>query len=304
LSPGTTCKLFRTGMNHLYIVVDGQHKFVFRVYTHEWRTREEIAEEVRLLLHLSAQGIPVAYPLAAVDGQFVLPIMAAEGMRYGVLFSFAEGKKVPRFTPEVGYQIGVAMAQMHRVTEGFELQRITYDAQTLLVDSLKRTQAFFTQPSDEMTFLENATYFLVRKYGEVRKEDVRSGAIHLDMWFDNMHFHDDGAVTFFDFDFCGNGWLCHDIGYFLYQLYSTNPDEQEYKAKAESFLQGYESVTPIPDEEKQLIPFVSLGVLLFYISIQCDRYDTWSNIFLNEDHLKRYVAALKRWLTYSKMVIE
>lgn len=35
-----------------------------------------------------------------------------------------------------------------------------------------------------------------------------------------------------------------------------------------------------------------------------DIYDTWSNIFLNDDHLKRFVGTLKRWTTYHKLGIE
>lgn len=46
LSTKTECKLFRAAMNHLYIVTDGLEKFVFRVYTFNWRTKLEINEEL------------------------------------------------------------------------------------------------------------------------------------------------------------------------------------------------------------------------------------------------------------------
>ncbi len=52
LSDKTECSIFRLAMNHLYIVQDVENKFVFRVYTHNWRTKLEIEEELRLLLHL------------------------------------------------------------------------------------------------------------------------------------------------------------------------------------------------------------------------------------------------------------
>jgi len=48
LSQNTECKLFRTGMNHLYMVNDGEEKFVFRVYIFNWRTKLELAEKLRL----------------------------------------------------------------------------------------------------------------------------------------------------------------------------------------------------------------------------------------------------------------
>jgi hypothetical protein len=37
-----------------------------------------------------------------------------------------------------------------------------------------------------------------------------------------------------------------------------------------------------------------LGVTLyfFYLGVQCQRYENWSNVFLNETHLKRFVNLL------------
>jgi Ser/Thr protein kinase RdoA (MazF antagonist) len=62
---------------------------------------------------------------------------------------------------------------------------------------------------------------------------MRYGSIHLDVWFDNLHIDDEEGITFFDFDFCGNGYLCFDISYFLFQLLATNLNEEEYQIKAE-----------------------------------------------------------------------
>ena len=48
-SAAATCKLLKTGINHSYLITDGGIKYVFRLYSLNWRTREEIAEEIRLL---------------------------------------------------------------------------------------------------------------------------------------------------------------------------------------------------------------------------------------------------------------
>lgn len=81
-------------------------------------------------------------------------------------------------------------------------------------------------------------------------QNMRSGAVHLDVWFDNLHIDHEKEITFFDFDFCGNGYLCFDISYFLFQLFTIYPNEEEYQAKADHFLKGYASVTEIGNEEK------------------------------------------------------
>ena len=304
LSEKTKCKLFRTGMNHLYIVTDGETKFVFRVYTFNWRTKMEVAEELRLLIHLKENNAPTTYPLADKSDEHIQEFNSPEGKRYGVLFSYANGTKTARFTPETSYFIGQALAKIHKLTEGFLLNRITYDTKVLLTDALARTKLFFNQPAGEIRFLEQTAIFLQNEFEKTDSTKLRHGAVHLDVWFDNMHFSSENEITIFDFDFCGNGWLCFDISYFLFQLYSTNQNDADYEVKPENFLKGYATVTAITDEEKRLLPFVCLAIMIFYLSMQCDRYDTWSNIFLNEDHLKRFVGTLKRWTTYNKLGIE
>jgi Ser/Thr protein kinase RdoA (MazF antagonist) len=304
LSENTKCELFRTGMNHLYMINDGEEKFVFRVYTFNWRTKLEIVEELRLLIHLKQNDAPITYPLADKSGELIQEFNAPEGKRYGALFSFAHGTKNARFTPETSYYIGQALAKIHKSSQNFNLDRVTYDAKILLTDSIKRTKLFFNKPSDEIKFLEQTADYLHKEFAKVDTTNVRQGAVHLDVWFDNMHFNKENEVTIFDFDFSGNGWLCLDISYFLFQLYGTNQNYIDYQTKSDNFLKGYESITGITEEEKRIIPFVCLAIMTFYISMQCDRYDTWSNIFLNDDHLKRFVSNLKRWIDYHNIEIE
>lgn len=303
LGEATSCRLFRTGMNHLYLVRDGEQRYVLRIYTHGWRTKPEVEEELRLLLHLKTAGISVAYPITAANGGLVHDLHAPEGLRFAVLFSFAEGKKAARFSTQISYRIGVVMARMHRATENFVLQRVQYDVPALLARPLEKIRAFFTAPSEEVAFMERLAEYLAGQYPQLDAGEVRRGAIHLDIWFDNMHF-DGEEVYVFDFDFCGNGWLCMDCAYFLYQLFSTHPDEHEYREKAAAFLEGYESIVKLTADEKRMLPVASLYVMVFYLGIQCDRFDTWSNIFLNEDHLKRYTGAIKRWIAFQGIPVQ
>jgi Ser/Thr protein kinase RdoA (MazF antagonist) len=288
-------------MNHLYVVTGGGYKYVLRIYTFNWRSKLDVSEELRLLRYLHSNGIPVAHPIADRNGEYIQEINAQEGVRYGVLFSYAEGKKVPKFNVQTSHTIGVTMAMIHKLTESFQVSRITYDLKSLVEDSLKRTQSVFSPRIDEMKFVAMLKEYLVAEYNKVNLKAVRTGVVHLDIWFDNMHFDSDGGITLFDFDFCGNGWLCLDIAYFLFQLYNTNPDEAEFRRKAEAFLSGYESIHPISDEEKRILPLAGLCVFLFYLGVQCDRFDIWSNIFLNEDHLRRFTGMLKRWMAYNNI---
>lgn len=304
LSTSTECKLFRAGMNHVYLVTDGSNKYVFRVYTFNWRTKIEIAEELRLLNYLNENTTSVSYPIADNLNEYIQEFNAPEGKRYGVLFSFADGWKSAKFDTETSYSIGNALAKVHQQTENYSLNRTTYTTEILLVDSLKIIKKFFAKDTEEIKFLEKMSDYLELQFNNFDKNTIRFGAVHLDVWFDNLHFNKENKVTFFDFDFSGNGFLTLDLSYFLFQLFNTNLNEDDYKAKAESFLQGYESVSKISDEEKRVLPIMCLAIMTFYISMQCKSFDNWTNIFLNEDHLKRVVGSLKRWIAYNEIPIK
>jgi len=304
LSDKTECSIFRLAMNHLYMVHDDRDRYVFRVYTHNWRTKSEIEEELRLLLHLKEADRQVAFPIADQSNIFIQEIEAPEGIRFGVLFSYAKGIKTAKFSYQTSFLIGQALAKVHQSTENFGLMRISYDARNLLKNPVLRTKEFFSTNIDEIEFLENLSDFLTLKMENTDRQKMRYGAVHFDVWFDNLHIDNEKEVTFFDFDFCGNGYLCFDISYFLFQLFATNLNEEEYKEKADSFIKGYETVTEISKPEQDFLPFACLAIMTYYISVQCDRFDYWTNIFLNEDHLKRMVGNLKRWMAYNRIEIE
>lgn len=303
LSDKTECSLFRTAMNHIYIVVAGNTKYIFRVYTFNWRTKIEIEEELKLLIHLKKNNASISYPIADNSNKYIQELNAPEGKRFGVLFSYAAGKKSAKFTSATSFSIGKTLAQVHTFTENFSLNRETYNNKVLLIDSVKRTREFLNKETDEILFLAKMASFIELEFNKIKDNQIRFGAIHLDVWFDNMHFDNENKITFFDFDFCGNGWLCLDISYFLFQLFITNPNENDYNEKAISFIQGYETITKISDQEKQILPFACLAIMTYYISKQCDSFENWTNIFLNEDHFKRFIGNLKRWIIFNKIEI-
>ncbi|KAA0128560.1 phosphotransferase [Chryseobacterium sp. SN22] len=304
LSAQAECSIFRLAMNHLYIVHDNGTQYVFRVYTHHWRTRLEIEEELRLLNILKEAGRQIAFPITDQSGQLIQEIEAPEGTRFGVLFSYAKGIKTAKFSQQASFLIGQALAKVHQTTENLQLKRMSYNVRNLLQDPVLKAKGFYRKNISEIEFLQTLSAFLMPKMENLNQQNMRYGAVHLDVWFDNLHIDNDKEITFFDFDFCGNGYLCFDISYFLFQLFSTHLNEEEYQAKADHFLKGYELVTKITNEEKKFLPFACLAIMTYYISVQCDRFDYWTNIFLNEDHLKRMAGNLKRWMAYHQIEIE
>ncbi|MGC4059130.1 MAG: phosphotransferase [Chitinophagaceae bacterium] len=294
LTAEPSCRLLKTGINHTYRIEAGKQKFVLRIYCYAWRTPIEIAEEMHLLQMLNAASIPVSVPVADKAGNLVQEIEAPEGMRYAVLFSFAEGRKQQQYDAATHERIGGLMAQIHKVTEGKQLQRTTYDSTVLLDLSLDRIRDFLPEEAEEMQFLVRAGEQLKVYWMSADPSRMRQGIVHLDIWFDNLNITEDGSVTLFDFDFCGNGWLALDLAYYLMQLYNTEKDAAERKNKEQAFLKGYTAIFPLSETERDMLPALGVSLFYFYLGVQCHRFDNWTNTFINDVYLRRYISVFIR----------
>lgn len=47
LSKDAKCQIIKAGINDTYLVSDESDKYIFRVYSLNWRTQTEIQEEIR-----------------------------------------------------------------------------------------------------------------------------------------------------------------------------------------------------------------------------------------------------------------
>jgi Ser/Thr protein kinase RdoA (MazF antagonist) len=294
MAPGVECRLIKSGINDTYLLTTPAGKYVFRVYSLHWRTPTEISEELRLLQLLKNQELPVSWPVPDKNGGYMQTFNAPEGERFGVLFTYANGHKLPVYASDIHFKTGAVMARMHQVTQHQSLNRITYNATNLLEDSLLSIRSFLAADTPEMAFLLQAQQYLLKELREADTTAIRQGVVHMDIWFDNMNISTDGDITIFDFDFCGNGWQCLDIAYYILQLHSVIREMPECQVNIDAFLDGYTSVMPISAEEKRLLPALGVCMYFFYLGIQCKRYYNWSNSFLNEAYLKRFITVLMK----------
>lgn len=292
LPADTSCRLLKTGINHSYRIDSAENSFVFRVYSFGWRTWEDIREELTLLQYLKENGVAVSYPIPDRNDAFIQQIHAPEGKRFAVLFSYAKGQKILNYSTDTHFEIGKMMAQMHRLTNNSVQSRITYTPEVLLDRSLERIGEFLPADSSEWQFLIETRPLLKKTLLDADKNLLRTGIVHLDIWFDNLNISGDNEVTLFDFDFCGNGWLCLDIAYYILQLHSTEKEASERNKKIEAFYSGYRTIEAISAEELKIVPTLGVCLYYFYLGIQCERFNNWSNTFLNEVYLKRFITVL------------
>lgn len=291
------CSLFRTGINHTYFLKNKNTSYVLRVYFHNWRTKQEILEEVKLLELLKNNGLGVSYALTDKNSCVIQKIQAPEGERYAVLFSFAEGDKIRSIDHNTCFAIGRLMGKIHNVTMGKTIARINYTAETLVSKPYNFTTQYFDTNLPEMEYIKTQGKVVKKTFKNVTHKNIPKGIIHLDIWYDNMSITNNREITIFDFDFCGNGYLVLDVAYFCKQLFHIETDKETYQLKVKEFLKGYQKQRALSKEEIEFIPIAANAIWLFYLGVQAQRFD-WSNIFLSENYLKMYLGRLKNWNTY------
>lgn len=150
----TDCSLFRTGMNHTYMLTGKSYKHVLRLYCHNWRTKLEVEEEISLLLSLKEKELNISYPVPDANGNYIQEINAPEGIRYAVVFSFAEGGKVRFIDEDTCFYIGTIMGKFHQATKSKTYKRINYNTQTLTELPYQYANTYFHDDLPEMQYLK------------------------------------------------------------------------------------------------------------------------------------------------------
>lgn len=303
LASEISCRIIRIGANHTYLIASAAERYVLRVYARDWRTELEISEELRLLDLLKENNFSVSYPIPDVDGQFIQQMNALEGLRFAVLFSYAEGTAVKNLSKKACAQLGMTMARLHQQTVDQMIKRKDYTADTLVRWAFDLAKGFFGDASEEMQFFSRAVAAIGMEFDQIDPAVVRHGVVHLDIWQDNLKVDQDNVIFLFDFDNCGNGPLFLDLGYTLMSLYRHEPDQDQYREKRELFLQAYRSTFSFSEAEEKLIPYGGLAIWLHYNGVHVHRFDDFSNPFLSPTFLSYWINTARQWMAFHGIVI-
>ncbi|PUZ29061.1 hypothetical protein DCC81_06215 [Chitinophaga parva] len=265
------CQFLVRGVGDTYRVQARNARYILRIYRPSHRTQGNIAAEAELLLALHAAGVPVSYPLADKDGQYLQALPAAEGTRYAMLFSFAEGHAVNLLSPNQLQVLGTQMARFHNVSATLQLSdpRWAFDLDTTLFIPLANARDHFGEDAAGYAWLQQAAREVQGHLAVMDTAAFASGYCHFDLLPKNFHFDEKDHLTFFDFDFFGRGWLIQDIMTFRQQLLLDRLmgrlTAEQFTAAYDQFISAYTAVRPLGDEALKAIPWLGLGFWMFYM---------------------------------------
>lgn len=293
-----SCRYLLRGVSDTYVLEGEAGKYIFKVYRDAHRSLEEIKGEAELLTILKEKGAKVSYPIRDLEGGFTQMFTAAEGIRHGVLFSFAKGKSSRLLSDEQLRIIGREMAFNHHITSGIELchQRKAYTIDTTLTGPLQTLAPAFREFRDEYALLGQTAGMVQYMMEMTDTSSFGYGYCHYDYFPKNFFFDEDNTLTLFDFDFAGKGLLMYDLASFHVHLFMEAFNKRRTMEDVDRALSvviaGYRELRPLPEKEEAIIPLLGFMLQLFYFGFQYENFDDFSNVYFGPEHVQRFATIM------------
>jgi homoserine kinase type II len=254
-----SCKGIAEGVeNSNFLVETSAGRFILTIY--ERRVREEdLPYFLGLMQWLARHGFPCAEPMAARDGRLFRPIRG----KPAALVQFLNGLSVRRPSLEHCRQAGEGMAWLHEAARGFPGRRINDLGQPAwrpMVERLKG-EADALKPGLGAT-IEADLQTLEAAWPGV----LPAGAIHADLFPDNVFFQGGKFAAAIDFYFACDDFLAYDIGVAL-NAWCFEPDGSFNVTLARAFVAGYERRRRLEPAERDALPILARGsALRFFLT--------------------------------------
>jgi Ser/Thr protein kinase RdoA (MazF antagonist) len=234
----TGCVLLRSLVNDVYRLETPAGPRVLKLYR---AGHGSAGWEVALAAYVGA-GVAQGVPLK--DGRAAGLLPAAEGPRAFTLWEWVPGGKPPKpRTDELYHRFGVATAEFHEASTGFEGPPAV-DVRTLVDDVLARVP----DPADRSLIARLAAEAGRRVAGD----DLERGICHGDVTLDNIHVAGD-RIIFFDLDRAALGHRAADLS----PVAST--------PQSPAFLAGYRTVRGFPAAAQAALPWLNILLRIDYL---------------------------------------
>ena len=297
----TTCRLLIRNVSDTYLLENENSSYIFKIYRDSHRKQTEIEAEVELLNILRQNGNSVSYPLKDKYGQQIQHLNAIEGIRNGILFSYAIGNVVLDLTEQHLISLGRDIAKLHETTANLKLQhqREKFNFESTLAIPLNALKAHLKDMPEELEYLEQVAAMVIRKFEGFDINQFAYGYCHYDFFPKNFHFDETGKITFFDFDFAGEGYLINDLMTFLNHFFFHQLNNRISKEQADIdfniFLNAYQKKRKLSKDEIEAIPYLGITFHIYFLKFFYDNYDDWSNTFLTTRYVKHRIELIRKW---------
>ena len=245
--------------NTNYFVDTDQGHYVLTLF--ERLTFEQLPYYLHLMKHLAARGIPVPDPAANDKGEILHRLKGKPTAVVNKLRGHSELAPTPAHCAAVGEML----ARMHLAGLDYPRQQPNLRGLAWWNETVPVVLPHLTPEQRSLILGELAYQNHVAASSACRS--LPRGAVHADLFRDNVMFEDGRLTGFFDFYFAGCDTFLFDIGVCLNDWCIDLASGAQDSARSDAFVAAYESVRRLTAQERTLLPPMQrAGALRFWIS--------------------------------------
>ena len=245
--------------NTNYSIETDKGKYILTVYEKRVN-KNDLPFFSELMLGLSNKSFICPKPIPNKNSVYISDFQNKKFM----IVSFLEGKAKKNLSPSDCKIAGRESARLHEITKKFDFKR-----QNDL--SVKSWRKIFNQVKNECNKIHSDLPRLIESnLTDVEKNwpnNLPSGIIHADLFNDNIFFKNNKFSGFIDFYFSCNDFYAFEIA-ICFNALCFDGVKQNLSfnvTKAKKFIEGYNEVRKISDEERKSIKVLSQGAALRFL---------------------------------------
>ena len=245
--------------NTNYLIETEKGKYILTIYEKRVN-KDDLPFFSELMLGLSKKNFICPRPIPNKENKYISDF---ENKKF-MIVSYLEGKSKKNLSPSDCKMVGRESAKLHDITKNFHFKREN-DL------SIKSWRKIFDQVKDkcnkihpDLPKLIEGNLLDVEKYWP---NNLPTGIIHADLFSDNIFFKNNKFSGFIDFYFSCNDFYAFEIAICFNALCFDGVKENLSfnVTKAKKFIEGYNEVRKISDEERKSIKVLSQGAALRFL---------------------------------------
>jgi homoserine kinase type II len=240
--------------NTNYFVTTSTGRYVLTLF--EKLTARELPFYLNLMAHLAEHGVPSAHPVASRAGRYLGTLNG----KPAALVACLEGRDVAAPTPVQCAAVGAVLARLHLAGQSYPATMDNPRGPKWWTGVLPEILPFL--PAPEAALLQDE----VRFQSQYRFSDLPRGAIHADLFRDNVLFAGDHVAGVIDFYFACTDVLLYDIAITVND-WCIATDGTLDPARSRALLDAYAKVRPYTAVERGAWPvMLRAAALRFWVS--------------------------------------
>jgi homoserine kinase type II len=222
---------------------------------------EQLPFYLHLMKHLAQRGIPVPDPQANKNGDILLSVLG----KPAALVNKLKGKS--QLQPSTAHcaAVGDMLARMHVAGRDYGRAQPNLRALPWWNDTVPVVLPFLTPT--QAALIQSELAYQNHVHASSAYSALPRGAVHADLFRDNVMFEGETLTGFFDFYFAGLDTWLFDLAVALNDWCIDLKTGKQDEERENAFVQAYHGARPLSIAERQLLPAMQrAGALRFWLS--------------------------------------